>query len=291
MFILNDYQIAAALLLTPFFLSVLVFSIWRYFKHKNNSKPFDVSELERPPAFSLDQKLSEIIWDINEKFARLIILGGSSSILWLSDDKQVVKLVVFFALLLLACREIYKLLKLIGLKIKYQDGADAERAVGQTLNLLMSKGCAVFHDIPCGKFNIDHVVISSIGVFAVETKSRRKPKIENGHKVQFDGKTLFFPTWNDKTSIEQAKKNASWLSGELTSSTGEEVKVGSVLALPGWFIELKQRSRDVSVMNHKQLTQLKNYPTVQSLNDSRMRAICHQLRNLQKNAGLSNTFF
>ena len=48
-------------------------------------------------------------------------------------------------------------------------GLDAELAVGQELDQLMRQGAAVFHDFPADKFNIDHIVISRGGVFAIET--------------------------------------------------------------------------------------------------------------------------
>ena len=51
-------------------------------------------------------------------------------------------------------------------------GFDAELAVGQELDQLMLSGARVFHDFPAENFNIDHIVISTSGVFAVETKGR-----------------------------------------------------------------------------------------------------------------------
>jgi len=34
----------------------------------------------------------------------------------------------------------------------------------------------LFHDLPADGFNIDHVLISALGVFAIETKEYTKPK-------------------------------------------------------------------------------------------------------------------
>jgi len=54
-------------------------------------------------------------------------------------------------------------------------GYEGEMAVGQELNQLMSEGYRIYHDFPADGFNVDHVVIGPTGVFAVETKARRKP--------------------------------------------------------------------------------------------------------------------
>jgi len=56
------------------------------------------------------------------------------------------------------------------------EGYDAELSVGQELNQLMRQGAVVFHDLPADGFNIDHVLISALGVFAIETKEYTKPK-------------------------------------------------------------------------------------------------------------------
>jgi Nuclease-related domain len=54
-------------------------------------------------------------------------------------------------------------------------GRDGERCVGQFPERLHNGGSRVFHDIPAPGFNLDHVIISSHGVFAVETKTFTKP--------------------------------------------------------------------------------------------------------------------
>lgn len=87
-------------------------------------------------------------------------------------------------------------------------GYDAELVVGQDLDQLMRQGAAVFHDIPADSFNIGHVVISSEGVFAVETKGFTKPRQRKGKAdatVVFDGKPLRFPMWTTKHPLEQAE--------------------------------------------------------------------------------------
>ncbi|WP_292449457.1 nuclease-related domain-containing protein [Methylibium sp.] len=158
-------------------------------------------------------------------------------------------------------------------------GYDAELAVGQELDQLMRLGAVVFHDIPADNFNIDHVVISSEGVFAVETKGFTKPKQGRGRAdatVVFDGKVLRFPTWTTKAPLEQAERQAAWLAKWLTSAVGSPVRVLPVVALPGWFVELTGRG-GVSVFNGKQLTGLLRSRGAQHLSASDVQRVAHQV--------------
>ncbi len=72
------------------------------------------------------------------------------------------------------------LLRLIQYLADVETGWRGECLVGEMLTELLKDGCFVFHDVPGdGKWNIDHVVIAPTGVFAVETKTRRKKQMKN----------------------------------------------------------------------------------------------------------------
>src|SRR5688572_1213217 len=59
-------------------------------------------------------------------------------------------------------------------------GFTGERVVGEELNQFLASGFRVFHDVPFDNFNIDHVLVGPPGVYAVETKARRKPATIKG---------------------------------------------------------------------------------------------------------------
>ena len=107
-----------------------------------------------------------------------------------------------------------------------KDGLLAERVTGMQLNRLLSQGCTVMHDLPADGFNIDHVVTASRGVYAVETKSFRKPKqAEQGQRyaVKFDGSLPQFPDFKEMEALAQAKRRAavaSWLSARGSGARG-----------------------------------------------------------------------
>jgi hypothetical protein len=122
---------------------------------------------------------------------------------------------------------------------KVRDGLLAERVTGMQLNRLVAKGCKVLHDLPCEGFNIDHVVVAPRGVYAVETKSFRKPKGSGGdshYRVNYDGKILQFPDFPEKDALAQAERQAQWLRRTIRESIGGDVPVTPALALPGWMI-------------------------------------------------------
>jgi hypothetical protein len=121
-----------------------------------------------------------------------------------------------------------------------RDGLVAEQMTGQLLNRLIGSNCIVAHDLPCDGFNIDHIVITRRAVYAVETKSFRKPRgstDDSHYKVSFDGEALHFPDWSDNAPIVQARRQAQWLARYLRESLARDVPVVPAVALPGWFIE------------------------------------------------------
>lgn len=115
-------------------------------------------------------------------------------------------------------------------------GRDGERAVAQYLEWFRSANYFVFHDIPNGDANVDHVLVGPAGVFTIETKTLSKPqrgpcKISVvSSVVHANGKTL------DRDPIVQAKAQAGWLKSFLAESQ-MVVHVQPVVVFPGWFIE------------------------------------------------------
>ena len=67
-------------------------------------------------------------------------------------------------------------------QLRWRSGAQAEGAVGETLNELRREGWVLMHDIArVGEGNIDHIASGPGGVFLVETKARR---YEEAHLVK-----------------------------------------------------------------------------------------------------------
>ncbi len=143
----------------------------------------------------------------------------------------------------------------------YYLGFLGERAVGEELNQLLAKGWSVFHDVPfednpsAKGFNVDHVVVGVGGLFAIETKARRKRTESGGHEVTFDGRTLHFPwgaeDWGIKNARERAQHLGSWLSGQLSTP----LNAIPVLAFPGWMVHRRGAS-DLRVVSSAEIPTL-----------------------------------
>lgn len=126
---------------------------------------------------------------------------------------------------------------------KMRDGWTAEHVTGLQLNRLIAQGCLVLHDLPAEYGNIDHVVIAPRAVYAVETKSFRKPRNASekrddpSHHVRYDGTTLRFPDFITREPIEQAARQGQWLRRALRGALNREFPVVAIIALPGWYVD------------------------------------------------------
>jgi hypothetical protein len=194
---------------------------------------------------------------------------------------RMVSLAFLYVIAVLACVAvlIYRLIKTGNRLDNLRTGCDAEVAVGQELDQLMRQGAAVFHDFPGEGFNIDHVVVSPRGVFAVETKGFSKPGDQRGKEgatVAFDGSSLAFPRWKTSEPLEQAERQAKWLASWLTSATGAATSVLPVLALPGWYVDRRGRG-NVRVYSGGELRQLLQAVGTVSLDEQAVRRVVHQV--------------
>jgi len=148
----------------------------------------------------------------------------------------------------------------------YRLGLRGEQAVAESLTEVADSGYRVFHDfVTEDKWNMDHIVVGSRGLFLVETKARRRPrKSKSGqplHEAVYDGEVLQFPNFRDAQSMQQAKRNAKWLENYLKKKTGEHTPVEALVVLPGWFVRPSVKSAEVKAMNATYLVSfLRNRP-------------------------------
>jgi hypothetical protein len=146
-----------------------------------------------------------------------------------------------------------------GKRRNYELGYLGEREVAENLEPLLAEGYAIFHDMPCEgvrkDFNIDHVVVGPTGLFAIETKTRRKGRGREGfkeHEVVYDGRKLIWPWAEEDFALVQAQNAAEWLTKWVHKMTGKAIVAKPVLALPGWYVTTKAMG-PVSVQNARNL--------------------------------------
>jgi hypothetical protein len=243
-------------------------------------------DMLRGPGHTLREKIDDLVWD----FAALLALGplvplalyamylqhrlagGSPSLATVGTYAIAAAAVVAFST--------YKLIRILMETRRLRLGLEAEIVAAEELNLLMRSGYSVFHDVPGdGPFNVDHVVAGPAGVFAIETKGRMQrtePAGKDGHVLRSDGTKLEFPGWSDKKPIEQASRNARWLSQWLSSATGEPVRVEPVVLLPGWYVKRSDWS-GVPVLNPKEMMGFLASRRGASHNPAQQQRVAHQL--------------
>ena len=243
-------------------------------------------DLLRGPGHSLREQLEVAGIDLSFDLALLMVVPlltlsvflAQAHVLGLPRVMHLSPIYAAFALAFIgwAVRKLWK----TGIQLdNLRAGYDAELAVGQELDQLMRRGAFVFHDVPADNFNIDHVVVSSQGIFAVETKGFTKPNRGGGKAdatVVFDGQVLKFPAWATKEPLEQAERQAAWLGKWLSSAIGASVTALPVLALPGWFVDRTGRGA-IRVFNGKELAGLLEARGAQSLSAQQMQQVAHQM--------------
>lgn len=255
----------AVALLTAIPILILMGAVFIQFWWLDRSPRRDplTSELRRLPGASTQARREEDMEDVVTKMAWIAMIGWilsvvmlqrlvpESGLTWKTMDTINLALGLSATVILtwLIVRKVPELRRM-------KQGVRAEQATAQELSEVLAGRNRIIHDVVAKGFNIDHVVITPAGVFAVETKSRLKPPAGQGAdavKVAYDGTTLIFPGWVETAPIEQARRQADWLARHLKAATGETFPVFPVLALPGWYVENKARITDdmVRVINPK----------------------------------------
>lgn len=131
-------------------------------------------------------------------------------------------------------------------------GRDGERVVGQFLERFRSDSF-LFHDVPNGDANIDHVLIGTRGLFTIETKTMRKPERGDVRITCVDGCLFANGKALERNAVIQAKAQARWV-GNFFGEAGFKVYVQPVVVFPGWFVEpFDMKSAGVWVLEPKAL--------------------------------------
>ena len=109
----------------------------------------------------------------------------------------------------------------------------------------------VFHDVPCAAGTIDNVIVGLHGVYTVSVIARKAGK-KNGAVLKGDRLTF-----NDKhiISVKRSATKSDQLAKEIRKLTGQDIRVRSVIAIPGWEID-SQQSSEFLVVNERNLAML-----------------------------------
>lgn len=209
----------------------------------------------RNPGQSLDEQIQQLLDDKVSSYIFVPVITLFLTVMeWVRWWLDLPYSPVSFTLMCIAIIP-FSAVRLIRLKKdirSLKQGRDGEKAVGQYLELLRESGCRIFHDILGAGYNIDHVIVSEHGVFAVETKTYSKP-LKGEPKIEHIENRLNINGNQNTEIIVQARAESNSLMTIISESTGKKVQVKPVILFPGWFIDSKKSSSDVWVLNPKAL--------------------------------------
>lgn len=157
-------------------------------------------------------------------------------------------------LVLLAVAVIFLIYRLATIMIVRRNLAfvrDASMATGHSLQKLTAHQNRVFHDVPCSAGVIDSVVVGLQGVYTVSVIARKAGKDKG---VQLKGDQLEF-AGQDAISVQQSGAKSARLAKEIANVTCHDIRVRSVIAVPGWEID-SQESKNYLVVNERNVAML-----------------------------------
>lgn len=222
----------------------------------------------RNPGESLDQEIQRVL---NDRAAPAFMAAAIAIVFaayeWIRSFVSMPPqpIITSFVALLAVAYAAYTYVKLRRQISSLRLGLEGEKSVGQFLEANRKPGWHVLHDIPGTGFNVDHVLITPHGVFAIETKTFSKPPRANA-SVEFDGERISVDGFEpDRNPVAQARAVRDWVRDLLYDTTGIRYPVRGVVVLPGWYVRgPKDRgSNDVWVLNPKALPSFIEHERIQ----------------------------
>lgn len=149
----------------------------------------------------------------------------------------------------------HRLLSVMRARHRTQFARDAAIAAGHGLQKLTANRNRVFHDVPCGGGVIDNVIVGLHGVYAVHVVARKPGKDK---RVRLNGDVLLFAPGKYSLSLAEFGERTNQLALEFRKILRHEVRVRSVVAVPGWEID-SQASDEYLVVNERNLAMLRGW--------------------------------
>jgi hypothetical protein len=132
---------------------------------------------------------------------------------------------------------------------------DAGIAVGQALLKLTGNQNRVFHEVPCGDWVLDHLVVGLQGVYAVFVVTRR---LRRHNRLRLEGDQLLFAPGKYRLSLAPCIERTGVLAKQLGKTLDAALRIRVVIAVPGWEIE-SQAGDACLVVNERNLVMLRGW--------------------------------
>lgn len=161
------------------------------------------------------------------------------------------QMVIIALLLIAAFFLVYRLITIIVARRNLSFIRDANMATGHSLQKLTANQNRVFHDVRCAAGTIDSVVVGLYGVYAVSVIAR-KPGKDN--RARLKNEQLAF-LGQSAISVRRSGEKSLRLAAEIRNLIGHDIRVRSVIAVPGWEID-SQSSDDYLLVNERNIAML-----------------------------------
>jgi low affinity Fe/Cu permease len=132
---------------------------------------------------------------------------------------------------------------------------DANIAIGHQVQKIAAGFGRVYHDVETSSGIIDHIIVGQSGVFAVNVFARRSSR--NG-EAALDGNSLTFTPGKASVSIVTMAANTAALEREFRRLLDHRVRVRSVIAVPGWEVNV-QSSEEHLLVNARNLPMIRGW--------------------------------
>jgi hypothetical protein len=144
-----------------------------------------------------------------------------------------------------------KAVQLVRYRRRLQALLHADRVITQRLGEVQLRGHRVFHAVPVGDSIIDHVVVGSIGVFAIQVVLPSRP---GAVTVSLARGSLNFGPAHGTVGLQPAIRACAGLARELGRTVGHPVKIVPTLIVPGCKVAASDEERFLLTNEHNCVT-------------------------------------
>ena len=244
--------IAGFIALVPTFLFIILI-INRKEKSESRFKRM-VSEYNKPPAYSLDAKKTDLMFNLFLKMSGLIALP--LMLISLLGSLSLPLAVISSILATASC--FYFAKKDVDQVYRLKKGIRAELLVGMSLESGLDSRFTILHDFQLGSdyshgSNIDHLVIGPRCIYIVETKYKSCP-LGKDSQLKFDGE---FVTAPDGYKSDQHIKQVQGLIKQFKDYCKREfditeipVNIDAFIVYPGWCVDFSNAKYNSSAASN-----------------------------------------
>lgn len=248
---------AATIALASTIIFLLVVKSWAVFAKSTSSTRFHES-IMLEAAQRIRDKLVKLSRDQSVYLVSALVFTVVFCIVYLIqpqglfDDVPKWQLITVLVLLGIALSFlVYQIVQTVVAKRRLLFCRDASMATGHALQKLTANQNRVFHDVACAAGTIDNVIVGLHGIYTVSVIARKAGK---NNRATLKGDRLSFGE-KHVISVKRSATKSDQLAKEVRKVTGHDIRIRSVIAIPGWEIETQQSS-EFLVVNERNLAML-----------------------------------